>query len=378
MIIGIVLIIILGIVLFFLLNRQMSDIKKLLRKDEVVAENEALKTELIELKDKVELQDKQLKEFEEVKKQAESAQNWENRYSELDEAKKKVDSELREASKKLKEMPALQNKLSLALQWKSKYDEMKGEKENKEAEIRKIQGQLDDERSTSSNWKKKYEDSLTIKDAVKVAGIEKFVIDARQLLDSLVKGRQSINDFVWSLSVEDRNKLDYYIAKFLTKVPIKEIERWAGIIEGLNINGYIKDSGYVKYIKGQNEEEREKSLEKYFFEDLARPYVSPVVVLLEVLRTANRIGLSKCYKDASEIIENIINSCYQLKVSVDYYKLFEPLKDSQFKNIKTIKIPESLDNILPSGTEKVLYVENYAVNSPFSNSTEESKLVYPM
>ncbi len=377
-IIGFLLLLILGIVFYFLLNRQIASIKQLLMKDEIVSENDNLKKENEEMKGKVESLKSQLKDFEDIKKQAGITQEWEDKYNKLDEAKKKADADLNDANKKLKELPVLRNKLGDALKWEEHYKVMKGEKEGKERELNNTKKLLDDEKIKSANWERKYEEALTIKDALRVDGIEKFVTNARDLLDKLVDGRQKVINFIYNLSSDDRHLLDYYIATFMYKVPLKEIERWAGIVEGLNINGYIKDPGYVKYLKGQKDEERESSLEKYFFEDLARPYVSPVLVTLEVLRTGNQMGLSSSYKEAGVIIEGIINSCYQLKIVVDYYRLFEPLKESQFKNIKTVNVPDFLKKVLPIETEKVLYVENYAVNSSFSNSTEETKISYTM
>lgn len=210
--------------------------------------------------------------------------------------------------------------------------------------------------------------SANLEGVLKVEGSENFVINANRLLKQCGCAEMEVKLFVGALNENERLSLSSVFSEFYLRRPSDQIADWNEILSGLNINGYIKNS-IMSYIQNETPADRIKFLEMHFFEDVVRPYVSCVLVMLEQVRNCRFMGINKVPSNAvSDNIKSIISLCKKDNIEVIYKELFKSLdlRGEEWEDFTVESAPEFLvksivdESVLQSGN--LLSVSKYAVN----------------
>lgn len=207
---------------------------------------------------------------------------------------------------------------------------------------------------------------------------DQFLVFAKNLQKATVEAETKVWAFYRDLDELDKSKLQYFISVFLASRPSAVICKWNGIISNLDLNGYIKDIEFNAYLKkGANPG---LFIFKRFLEEFVRPYVSGIVLLLEQIRTASKIGVKKeCGKDMDNLITAICSYCQSQNISLGYRKLYAKVSEADFSNLEIEpQLPIELENLLQNDAEEkdtLLAVQHYAVNCDKCDTSEKTSCV---
>ena len=116
-------------------------------------------------------------------------------------------------------------------------------------------------------------------------------------------------------------------------------------------------------------------LNKRFFEDILRPYVGAIILFLEQIRTANKIGVSTvCNENIEGFINSICTRCREQGVLVDYRKLYENVSEYDSLEIDE-NIPDTIKKVITNVEKEdiLLYVDKYAVNLKSGEIAEKTR-----
>lgn len=242
-------------------------------------------------------------------------------------------------------------------------DGLDGIIKQKDAEIESLLSEIENIKKTTS-----------IVGAEKINGYEHFLSFSKHILESCTKAEQLCYNFKRNISAENQLKFEGYFCEFLLSRPTDQILSWNGVFSTLDLNGYAKIPQFSLYIKNKTDKEKVDFLNKQFFEDVVRPYVSCILVLLEQLRTTEAFGIANPLKQQFEnAINEILTLCKGEEISVDFHKLFEPINSYDTVEIADNLIPLSVEkNINTEQHDVLLFVKKYAVNSKASDSKEKT------
>lgn len=210
--------------------------------------------------------------------------------------------------------------------------------------------------------------------AERLIGYEHFLSFAKHILGSCAKAEQLCYSFNKSHPAEEQLRLEGYFCEYLMSKPTNQILDWNSILSTLDLNGYIKAPQFAVYIKSKADKEKIDFLCKQFFENVVRPYVSSVLVLLEQLRASEIVGVVNSVKQEFDVaINELLTLCKGEGVVVDFHKLLEPISSYELVEIADNIIPLSVErNIKKDQHDVVLFVQKYAVNSRVSDTKEKT------
>lgn len=214
-----------------------------------------------------------------------------------------------------------------------------------------------------------------IKGALQVAEYSAFVSFARKVVSECTEAENIAIKHWSSLNSKDQLILNGFLSKFhMTKCCI-DLAKWNGIIATLDLKGYIKNDEYITYLTPLSDKDRMAFLNKRFFEDILRPYVGAIILFLEQIRTANKIGVSAvCNENIEGFINSICTKCHEQGVFVDYRKLYEKVTEYDSLEIDE-NIPDIIKKVIAKVEEEdiLLYVDKYAVNLKSGEIAEKTR-----
>ena len=260
---------------------------------------------------------------------------------------------------KNKELEAEKKKLSDAIAEKKT---LVAEKDAANQRIGELQAEIKSLKAGSS-----------IEGAAQINGYSAFVTFAQKIMQECMKVEGIVVKYLNSLKEKDSQILVPFILKFQAAKDNEKLARWNGIIATLDLKGYVKDEEYVSYLA--KESDKVGFLEKRFFQDILRPYVGAVILLLEQIRTAPQIKVSMACNDNIEgYINSICTKCAERGVTIDYKKLYEKVTDFESLEIED-NVPNSIKKYLSHIEEEelLLYVDRYAVNLKTGELTEKTR-----
>lgn len=210
---------------------------------------------------------------------------------------------------------------------------------------------------------------------LQVAECSAFVSFAQKVIGECAKAENIAIKYWSSLNSKDQQVLNGFLSKFhMTKCNI-DLAKWNGIIATLDLKGYIKNNEYITYLTPLSDKDRMVFLNKRFFEDILRPYVGAIILFLEQIRTANKIGVSAvCNENIEGFINSICTRCHEQGVLVDYRKLYEKVTEYESLEIDE-NIPDTIKEVIAKVEKEdtLLYVDKYAVNLKSGEMTEKTR-----
>lgn len=221
---------------------------------------------------------------------------------------------------------------------------------------------------------KSLQEKSQIDGTVQVLEYSSFVAFAKNIMVECVNAEKVAIRYWDSLDVKEQYLLNHFISKFQMKKVEVDLAKWNGIIATLDLKGYVRDGEYVRSLTKLPNEERVAFLNKRFFEGILRPYVGAIVLLLEQIRTAEKIGVTvKCAGNVAGLIDSICAKCAKQGVEIDYRKLYEKVT-----GYDSLEIDENMQNDVSSAMQNMeedilLYVENYAVNLKSDELKEKTR-----
>ncbi|MBR2015137.1 MAG: hypothetical protein IJ998_06935 [Alistipes sp.] len=214
-----------------------------------------------------------------------------------------------------------------------------------------------------------------IEGALQVAECSAFVAFAKKVISECAEAENLAIKYWSSLNSKDQQILNGFLSKFhMTKCCI-DLAKWNGIIATLDLKGYIKNDEYITYLTSLSDKDRMIFLNKRFFEDILRPYVGAVILFLEQIRTANKIGVSVvCNDNIDGFINSICTRCHEQGVFIDYRKLYEKVTEYDSLEIDE-NVPEIIKKVIAKVEEEdtLLYVDKYAVNLKSGEMAEKTR-----
>lgn len=214
-----------------------------------------------------------------------------------------------------------------------------------------------------------------IEGALQVAECSAFVSFAKKIISECVEAENIAIRYWSSLNSKDQQVLNGFLSKFhMTKCCV-DLAKWNGIIATLDLKGYIKNDEYITYLTSLSDKDRIIFLNKRFFEDILRPYVGAVILFLEQIRTANKIGVSAvCNDNIDGFINSICTRCHEQGVFIDYRKLYEKVTEYDSLEIDE-NVPEIIKKVIAKVEEEdtLLYVDKYAVNLKSGELAEKTR-----
>lgn len=214
-----------------------------------------------------------------------------------------------------------------------------------------------------------------IEGALQVAECSAFVSFAKKIISECVEAENIAIRYWSSLNSKDQQVLNGFLSKFhMTKCCV-DLAKWNGIIATLDLKGYIKNDEYITYLTSLSDKDRIIFLNKRFFEDILRPYVGAVILFLEQIRTANKIGVSAvCNDNIDGFINSICTRCHEQGVFIDYRKLYEKVTEYDSLEIDE-NVPEIIKKVIAKVEEEdtLLYVDKYAVNLKSGEMAEKTR-----
>lgn len=243
-----------------------------------------------------------------------------------------------------------------------------------EVDLHTAKSKIDD----LNNQIKQLEESHRIDGAVQLSDYSAFVSFAKKIFSECANAEHIAIKYWSSLTGNDQQIINLFISKFqMAKCKIG-LSKWIGIIATLDLKGYVKNDEYTAYLKTLSNSESLDFLSKRFFEEILRPYVGAIILLLEQIRTATTIGVSVASSDnIAGLISSICTSCAAQDVKIDYKKLYECVTDFASLDIRDEKdLPNDIRSLTANvGENCLIYVDNYAVNLK-SGETEEKTHCY--
>ena len=217
--------------------------------------------------------------------------------------------------------------------------------------------------------------SSHIEGVLQVTEYSTFVSFAKKVVSECAEAENIAIKYWSSLNSKDQQVLNGFLSKFhMTKCSI-DLAKWNGIIATLDLKGYIKNDEYITYLTPLSDKDRMVFLNKRFFEDILRPYVGAIILFLEQIRTANKIGVSaECNENIEGFINSICTRCHEQGVFVDYRKLYEKVTEYDSLEIDE-NIPDTIKKVISKVEEEdaLLYVDKYAVNLKSGEMTEKTR-----
>lgn len=214
-----------------------------------------------------------------------------------------------------------------------------------------------------------------IEGAVQVTEYTTFVSFAKKILSECIDAENIAIKYWASLNSKNQQILNGFLSKFqMTKCQI-DLAKWNGIIATLDLKGYIKNDEYVKYLTSLSDKDRLAFLNKRFYEEVLCPYIGAIILFLEQIRTATKIGVSvPCNENIEGFINSICTKCVEQGVSVDYRKLYEKVTEYDSLEIEE-NIPDFVKKVIANIEEEdiLLYVDKYAVNLKSGDMTEKTR-----
>lgn len=214
-----------------------------------------------------------------------------------------------------------------------------------------------------------------IEGALQVTEYSTFVSFAKKVVSECAEAENLAIKYWSSLNSKDQQILIGFLSKFhMTKCCV-DLAKWNGIIATLDLKGYIKNDEYITYLTPLSDKDRMIFLNKRFFEDILRPYVGAIILFLEQIRTANKIGVSAvCNENIAGVIDSICTKCHEQGVFVDYRKLYEKVTEYDSLEIDE-DVPEIIKKVIAKieAEDTLLYVDKYAVNFKSGEKTEKTR-----
>lgn len=210
---------------------------------------------------------------------------------------------------------------------------------------------------------------------IQVHDYSTFVSFAKSVLAECVEAENIAMKYWGSIKSTEQQKLNYFVSKFHSAKPKVHFSKWNGLLATLDLNGYVKDEEYVKYMALISDKEKIPFLSKRFFEEVLRPYVGAVILFLEQIRTAPKIGVKAvCQDNVEGLISSICTRCLEQGVNIDYRKLYEKVSEYDSLEIDE-KVPVAITNIISNIKEEeiLLYVDRYAVNLKSGDLMEKTR-----
>ena len=255
-----------------------------------------------------------------------------------------------------------------------KIQELEAEKKKSANAIAQRDAALSDIEKLKGNIAQLQADSQ-IEGALQVAECSAFVSFSKKIISECVEAENIAIRYWSSLNSKDQQILNGFLSKFhMTKCCI-DLAKWNGIIATLDLKGYIKNDEYITYLTPLSDKDRMVFLNKRFFEDILRPYVGAVILFLEQIRTANKIGVSAvCNDNIDGFINSICTRCHEQGVFIDYRKLYEKVTEYDSLEIDE-NVPEIIKKVIAKVEEEdtLLYVDKYAVNLKSGEMAEKTR-----
>ena len=214
-----------------------------------------------------------------------------------------------------------------------------------------------------------------IEGALQVAECSAFVSFAKKIISECVEAENIAIRYWSSLNSKDQQVLNGFLSKFYMTKCCVDLAKWNGIIATLDLKGYIKNDEYITYLTPLSDKDRIVFLNKRFFEDILRPYVGAIILFLEQIRTANKIGVSTvCNENIDGFINSICTRCHDQGVFVDYRKLYEKVTEYDSLEIDE-NVPDIIKKVIAKVEEEdtLLYVDKYAVNLKSGEMAEKTR-----
>lgn len=216
-----------------------------------------------------------------------------------------------------------------------------------------------------------------IKGIVQILDCAKFVSFAKNIIDECVNAEDQIYQYWNTLTDVDQQKINYFLGKMQLAKTQVNFARWNGLIATLEIDGYVKNGDYIKYLTNLSNKDKLAFLEKRFFEDILRPYVGNVVLFMEQIRTIQKLGVKEVFKGNLEgVINSICTKCFEQGVTIDYRKLYEKVTEYDSLEIEE-SVPKAIQKAISNIEEEdiLLYVDKYAVNLKSGEFIEKTRCV---
>lgn len=214
-----------------------------------------------------------------------------------------------------------------------------------------------------------------IEGAVPVGECSAFVSFAKKIINECIDSENLAIKYWSVLTNKEQQILNVFVSKFqLTKCNI-DLIKWNGILATLDLNGYIKNDEYITYLTSLSDKEKLQFLTKRFFEEILRPYVGAIILFLEQIRTASKLGVSTpCNENIEGYINSICTKCVEQGVLIDYRKMYEKVSEYDTLEIED-NIPDAIRKIIANidAEDTLLYVDKYAVNLKSGEMAEKTR-----
>lgn len=261
----------------------------------------------------------------------------------------------------------------------AKLEEEKKRNEELKSKLEAAKVENDKLKVLNDSLKAENESLKNFNGALYVPDSNEFVISANKFLRNCRDAENSVMRFLSECTSSDSRVIKDFVVCYHVSRPSVAILRWSGIIATLELKSLLNDHDYCPMMQKLPENERINNLKKYFFEDVLRPYLSSILVLLEKCRKANEYGIGK---DVSSYnfgghINSIVTLAKEEKIDIDYRKLFEPVPTSGYDKLEVATdIPSEYAEIMNKyPTDVVIYVYDYAINSSISSTSVKTKCV---
>jgi len=281
---------------------------------------------------------------------------------------------IREQSVTLDRIKSLVENTDEKNQWAQKIQELEDVKKKSasvDAKLKETQANVDELKEQIEQLQA----GSQIEGAVQVTEYTTFVSFAKKILSECIDAENIAIKYWASLSSKNQQILNGFLSKFqMTKCQI-DLAKWNGIIATLDLKGYIKNDEYVKYLTSLSDKDRLAFLNKRFYEEVLCPYIGAIILFLEQIRTATKIGVSvPCNENIEGFINSICTKCVEQGVSVDYRKLYEKVTEYDSLEIEE-NIPDFVKKVIANIEEEdiLLYVDKYAVNLKSGDMTEKTR-----
>lgn len=214
-----------------------------------------------------------------------------------------------------------------------------------------------------------------IEGAVPVGECSAFVSFAKKIINECIDSENLAIKYWSALTNKEQQILNGFVSKFqLTKYNI-DLIKWNGILATLDLNGYIKNDEYIIYLTPLSDKEKLQFLTKRFFEEILRPYVGAIILFLEQIRTASKLGVSTpCNENIEGYINSICTKCVEQGVLIDYRKMYEKVSEYDSLEIED-NVPDAIRKIIANidAEDTLLYVDKYAVNLKSGEMAEKTR-----
>lgn len=214
-----------------------------------------------------------------------------------------------------------------------------------------------------------------IEGVLQVTEYSTFVSFAKKVVSECAEAENIAIKYWSSLNSKDQQVLNGFLSKFHMNKCSIDLAKWNGIIATLDLKGYIKNDEYITYLTPLSDKDRMAFLNKRFFEDILRPYVGAIILFLEQIRTANKVGVSAvCNENIDGFINSICTRCHDQGVFVDYRKLYEKVTEYDSLEIDE-HVPDIIKKVIAKVEEEdtLLYVDKYAVNLKSGEMAEKTR-----